>query len=313
MESDSSSLLQQTLKNSSQDLVVIADFDATITTRFQPLINENKVVVEDGQLQREHKLLTEVEKRLEDRAFGKTAFGVIENYSKFPSAFHEKAKALFEHYLPIETDPCMSIEEKQPLMIEWYGKGIENIITNGKAIGADFAMEKVVKESLDKVYLRESMVELIELCFSKNIPFVIVSAGIGNVIEEVLTQKGIERKKYHLWSNWLEYDDNKTVIRMEPPLLHMYNKKLALESTPPIILDIIGERKNAILLGDGLGDATMADAEEGVRKLSSIYKVGFLNHKIAGNLEKYKDTFDMLVCGDGELSTSFLDQIRNNI
>ena len=52
-----------------------------------------------------------------------------------------------------------------------------------------------------------------------------------------------------------------------------------------------------ILLGDGLGDVTMA---EGIPH-EVVLKVGFLNDKVEQLLPKYKEIYDVIVTNDGSM------------
>lgn len=56
-----------------------------------------------------------------------------------------------------------------------------------------------------------------------------------------------------------------------------------------------GKRPNIILLGDSLGDTTMADGIAMQTKLS----IGFLNDNVDALLPKYLEAFDVVVVDDG--------------
>lgn len=57
-------------------------------------------------------------------------------------------------------------------------------------------------------------------------------------------------------------------------------------------------RRTVLLLGDGLGDAAMADGIEGI----DLIKVGFLNEtdpeRVAARLPQYERAFDAVILGD---------------
>ena len=59
------------------------------------------------------------------------------------------------------------------------------------------------------------------------------------------------------------------------------------------------QRRNVLLLGDGLGDVTMADGA--ATEPECILKVGFLNENIEGLLPQYEDKFDLVITGDATL------------
>jgi len=53
-------------------------------------------------------------------------------------------------------------------------------------------------------------------------------------------------------------DENGKAIAVREPIIHSFNKDETVVKNFPIYKDI-KDRKNIILLGDGLGDAHMAD------------------------------------------------------
>lgn len=62
------------------------------------------------------------------------------------------------------------------------------------------------------------------------------------------------------------------------PLIHTYNKNNSvLQGTP--YFQQLSTRTSIILLGDSMGDLTMAD---GVPSVENILKIGFLNDKVCG-------------------------------
>ncbi len=91
-------------------------------------------------------------------------------------------------------------------MIEWYEKVINLILTTvaemqqdpsagGIAGGVDsFSVQKAVAEKLDAVEVRRGALELIDCLYERGIDFVIISAGWADVIEELLSQWGVDRK-----------------------------------------------------------------------------------------------------------------------
>eukprot|EP00913_Durusdinium_trenchii_P030044 g28154.t1 len=80
-------------------LLVILDFDRTLTSNFMP----------DGQ-------------RVT------SAHGILEVASVLSEAFKSRAQELFRKYYPIEIDETMPIETKVPIMHEWYGQVHELIL-----------------------------------------------------------------------------------------------------------------------------------------------------------------------------------------
>ena len=61
---------------------------------------------------------------------------------------------------------------------------------------------------------------------------------------------------------------------------------------------VVGNRSTALLLGDSLGDATMADGLD----MQCVCRIGFLNEvqpdRVAARLDKYRSAFDAVIVGD---------------
>lgn len=199
-----------------KDLIVFADYDWTITKRFIP--------AENGELE-----------------LGITAFGFIEKYSKFPQSYHDKTGWYHTHYFGIENDGSLTVEEKTPHMIEWYEKVINLTLECAKDM-PDFSLQEWVNENKHKILIREGVKELIELCYAKDIPFVIISWGWADVIEVVLETFGIDKRHYTIWSNRMLFENEK-LVGWSKPLLHMYNKKLCWGITPDNIMQIAKSKK----------------------------------------------------------------------
>jgi 5'-nucleotidase len=206
---------------------------------------------------------------------------------------------MMEHYYPIEISTTMTKEEKIPYMVEWYAKvnyllGMQNLnrsdVVAAVAACTDFC-------------IRDGVEEAFGILASKGIPIIIVSAGLGNVIEEVVRQriarpgdaKGQTWENVRVLSNTMLWDDNGEFMEFSDPLIHMYNK--SLQDAPDGIKAMIKGRKSGILCGDGLGDLTMADGSEA----TTILKYGFLNERIEERLPKYisKQAFDRVILNDG--------------
>ena len=101
------------------------------------------------------------------------------------------------------------------------------------------------------------------------------------------------------------------------PLLHMYNKNGAFvrEQLGAQAWARLGRGRRVVLvLGDSLGDATMADGlyEDGT---VSLVKIGFLNQvepaKVAALLPKYEAAFDAVILGDR--SAEWLVELANRM
>ncbi|MGH0169539.1 UNVERIFIED_CONTAM: hypothetical protein FKN15_057092 [Acipenser sinensis] len=77
-------------------------------------------------------------------------------------------------------------------------------------------------------------------------------------------------------------------------LIHTYNKQEgALKNSG--LFNQQTESRNIILLGDSMGDLSMAD---GVENTENILKIGFLNDKVEERREQYLNSYDIVLVKD---------------
>ena len=75
---------------------------------------------------------------------------MVELYPGFPAEYAVAAKKLHEHYFAIENDGNMSVEEKQPHMLDWYRKGTGLMVENANKMGKDFDVAKIAADGIKK-------------------------------------------------------------------------------------------------------------------------------------------------------------------
>ena len=162
-----------------------------------------------------------------------------------------------------------------------------------------------------KAALRPGFEELFSLCRLHGAPLVVCSAGLGNVVSALLKHR-LESaeavaavENISIVSNWLRFDERQRVCGFSQPLLHMFNKNGAFvrsQCGEDKWANLAADRKVCLLLGDGLGDATMADGLD----LPHVLKIGFLNEtdeaRVAARLPQYEAAFDAVILGDQSFS-----------
>jgi len=213
------------------------------------------------------------------------SWGVLENFPELPKRYTEKVKELRSHYYPIECDPKLSVEEKTPHMAEWYTKA--NMALGESQVKADWFPRMVEASNCE---LRDSTDVLLSTAEKGSIPFIILSAGIGDLIREILTHQKLMLENMRIVSNFLEFDSETGVVvglRSDMPI-HMFNKKAPSQEG-------LEERKNIVLIGDSLGDVRMAD---GIKDINVVLSIGFLNKNVEANLSEYKRCFDVVLVDD---------------
>jgi 5'-nucleotidase len=239
---------------------------------------------------------------------GYSSHKVLEKCSLLPKSYAEAAKALHQHYYPIEIDPTMSEEQKAPLMVEWWEKAHKALVD---ANVNKSVFTSAVREAL--VEFREGVAEMFALAAAKSVHVLVFSAGLKQIIEELFLLKlpgtrissvfeavGVAR----VVANEMIFDDDGNIINFSPELLHTFNKQFgSLPAHIAGIDDFDHYRPNVILMGDSRGDVKMANGY----KYENLLKVGFLNLPLESNLQDYMRLFDVVITGDG--SMNYLDDI----
>ncbi|XP_032644886.1 7-methylguanosine phosphate-specific 5'-nucleotidase isoform X3 [Chelonoidis abingdonii] len=221
-----------------------------------------------------------------------TSHNILDNSRVISEEGRKKLKDLLQYYYPIEIDLNQPMEEKRPLMVEWWTKA-HNLLLEQKILKSDIA--KIVRES--EVMLRDGANTFFDQLHQHNIPLFIFSAGVGDVLEEVLRQVEVFHPNINVVANYMDFDDKGVLRRFKEPLIHTYNKNnTVLEKTEHF--QLLSSRTNIILLGDSLGDLSMAD---GVPNVENVLTVGFLNDKVDERRGKYRDAYDIVLEKDETL------------
>jgi 5'-nucleotidase len=126
--------------------------------------------------------------------------------------------------------------------------------------------------------------------YKEEIPVIILSAGIGNVIEQFLKQNECYFENIFIISNFIEFNENGDMKRYERDIIHTLNKTMQGHLSKKLEAKL-SKRPYRLLLGDTIEDKKMIDQKE----WDDTITVGFLNEKIKENLEVYKNNFDIVL------------------
>jgi len=218
-----------------------------------------------------------------------TTFSVFRDLDLISPEYVKESNDLFDHYYPKEMSTDLSYKERLKYMEEWWSKHLELFIKY--KINKQMIVEAVAS---GKIHLREGVKISFDLANEKNIPILILSAGLGDVIQEVLKHVGINHPNIHIISNFYKFDEIGDVNKNEKDL-------------PDEMLRTFGDRSNVILAGDSLSDLHMTQG----LVTNEVLSFGFLN----GNLtleQSFKDKFDIVLL-DAEESFKTLNDILNKI
>ena len=238
---------------------VVSDFDRTLTTAF----TNGKRFLSSYALIREGKYL-------------------IPDYPA-------RAHALFDHYHPYEIAETISSQERNRKMQEWWQAHFELLKECGMNRGV---LQDIVQSH--QMQFRMGALSFLDTLAQHQVPVLIFSAGIGDLITELLR---VERKltpNLHIISNFYTFDQQGMITGEQLPFIHPFNKK-EVEVKNASYYAEVSSRRNVILLGDSLGDVDMLEGWEH----DTIIKIGFLNENKEQFRQKYQEEFDVVITDDG--------------
>lgn len=223
-----------------------------------------------------------------------SSFGALEKYSGMSEEFRAKTLALYNHFYPQEVDPNIPAEVKVGLMTEWFTKSAGCIISEGVS-------KETVKNAADtsKVKLRGKFDVFAETLKKEEVPLLVFSAGVGQVIERVFSNAKISPDNIKLIANMLEFNSENNAEQFRPPLITTGNKSTVAAQEKEYFNSHI-DRVNSILLGDNIEDIQMSACVRNYSK--NVLTVGFLNDRVEDRLDLYKSTFDVVILNDPDFT-----------
>lgn len=257
---------------------------------------------------------------------GASCHKVLEDSGVLGSDYEVKGQAVQRKYYAYEVDPNIDDATKNGYMNEWVHKSHELLLEFGLT---RTLLKQAVRIALDRkaMNLRNHVRDYFGLLKQHNVPLLIFSAGIGEVLEEVLHQESIlddhKSQDVTVISNSCIFADmpcdeststispcssakvptddlpNDVLVGFVEPMIHVFNKKASvfIERHPFFKRSDIQEKTNLLMLGDSPRDVDMSDgmAFSAERTLS----IGFVNDKVIERLDTYLTCgFDILLFDD---------------
>lgn len=204
-----------------------------------------------------------------------------------------QANKLFEYYHPFEWDTALSLIERAKKMDEWRLKHNQLLIAS-KLQKTDLL---AIAQS-QELQLRKGSQQLLESLAQDQIPVVIFSAsGAGDAILEFMKSNACDFANIFYLLNYFERDSAGYAIATKGPVIHSLNKSEETFKQIPQLQAQVQDKKTAILLGDGLGDAQMLDPN----LHEVVLKIWICTHADLAVQEQYLETFDIVLFGDEDL------------
>lgn len=239
-----------------------------------------------------------------DGSRGYSCHKVMEDCALLPQSYQREASMLQNRYYPLEISTTITQTERVEYMVEWVDKAHNLLLSAGLLKG--YVRDTSVIASIEgNLKLREGTVALIKLLEKHDIPLLIFSAGLADVLENIIMHEmnipDLPKNMYVISNRFIfdnnENDDLRKLIGFEEPVLHVFNKQARhfKDKSAFFHRKDIDNRNNLILLGDSLGDLAMSD---GINHSSQgLLRIGFLNDR-PERLESYLDCFDVVILGD---------------
>ena len=140
---------------------------------------------------------------------------------------------------------------------------------------------------------REGAKEFLQKAYQKKIPIIILSAGIGNVIEQFLRETNCYFDNIYIISNFMEFDEIGKVKKFDTSkMIHTLNKTMK-GKLPNKYAEKIKNKTYKILMGDLKEDEKMIEKEE----WDTTLKVGILDKEKEERLKVYQEAFDIVLTG----------------
>ncbi len=229
-----------------------------------------------------------------------TAFSVFSNCSSIPKIITQERKELFSFYRPIEVDETMEKEIWDKHMSDWHHKAIK-VFTDHLT---QEMMTDVTEHAIQETQLRQNFPNFLKKANQRNIPSVIFSAGISNIIEWVLEHHSVPFSG--IYGNKLVFNDSGKCIWLDSEGVFIWKKNW--KSIPSETQKITSWKSHEILLWDSLWDVLMSDKD----KVST--RIGFLlsEYQEPSIRNQYNTDFDHVVESD-DSDNGILEEVVHHL
>ena len=200
----------------------------------------------------------------------------------------EKRLKIFHKYRPIELDYTLDKNEKEKYMKEWARASFGLI--------SKYITEEIVDKSLENanLHLRDGAKDFLKVLSIKKNPVIVMSSGIGNIVESFLKKEECLYNNIVLVSNFFSFDKNIAKIDLND-IMATSNKEYKRISED--IRNSIENKKAGLLFGDLIEDIKMANSIE------NILTFGFLDENIDENIEEFNKNFDIVLTKNEDFNT----------
>ena len=206
--------------------------------------------------------------------------------------YAEKAHQLFDHYHAIECNSSLPLEYRKAQMWEWREKHDELLIASKLRLTD---LKDITQNG--HLQLRKGVAECLRKLDESWIPLVIFSAsGCGDAIPLFMQHNQCDFHNISYVINRFSRDEMGFAKGIEGEVIHALNKDEWVFSKFPELREKLEKRENVILIGDGLGDAEMAQGTNH----ETLLKIWILTLESPELLKAYEEAFDLVLIGDDD-------------
>ncbi|XP_013397691.1 cytosolic 5'-nucleotidase 3 [Lingula anatina] len=217
---------------------------------------------------------------------------ILDSSPVLPVQYREQAVALRDFYFAIEINHEMTLAQKVPYMVEWWTKAHNLLVQCNLRKGM---IPEMIQASNAK--LRDGCTWMFNQLHKHQVPLLIFSAGLGDIIEEIVQQQSTLHENIKIVSNYMDFNHQGVCVGFKGEMIHVFNKnENAIHNSD--YFENLSHRPNVILMGDSIGDLHMADGATTDDVEPCKLNIGFLNTNIEERLETYKGLFDIVLVND---------------
>lgn len=207
-----------------------------------------------------------------------SSFGVLNMCPSLPDECRRQSLELLRRFAPIERDPHMPLADKTAALLEWWR--LSNELHRGFRLPR--AEIDVAAGMFNEDCLRAGAVDLFDQLLALGVPVLVFSAGLADGVIAILRTTQLLHANVQVLGNYLVYDeqgDESDMLRGfdGSRIVHAFNKnEHALDNSEDGRR--LCNRRNALVMGDSLGDADMA---AGGPTGGNVLKIGFLYDEVS--------------------------------
>lgn len=208
-----------------------------------------------------------------------SSWGVLETLNTLNKEAKNKLKDNKNYYLPLENNLNINEGKRKKLMREWTDSNLK-ILNHSNITKKDIKKASYKKNAMK---IRKGVKELLKYTYINNVPVIIVSAGIKEIIENFLKANNCLYENIYIVSNKIKYKNN-IFIGFKNKIIYPSDKH-KIKYSHKIKKTLKGK---GVLLGDNISDTLMNPNNK-----QNILKIGFLNN-YTENKELFKNAFDIV-------------------